>query len=90
MDVVGSLRYPGYSYIDQTISELGADGAPTQTFMIMLSGIPYAVLMSAFGLGICAASAGRRAQRITAALLIGEVVWALWAGSPSPWPRARS
>ncbi|HEU5099455.1 MAG TPA: hypothetical protein VFU22_10580 [Roseiflexaceae bacterium] len=25
MDVVGSLRYPGYSYIDQTISELGVE-----------------------------------------------------------------
>ena len=25
MDMVGSLRYPGYSYIDQTISELGVE-----------------------------------------------------------------
>src|SRR5512133_3960079 len=33
MDVVGSLRYPGYSYIDQTISELSAEGAPTRAFM---------------------------------------------------------
>ncbi len=26
MDVVGSLRYPGYSYVDYTISELSAEG----------------------------------------------------------------
>lgn len=84
MDVVGSMRYPGYSYIDQTISELGADGAPTQTLMMLLSGIPYAVLMIAFGLGIWITSGGRRAQRITAALLIGEVVWGFVGGIAFP------
>ncbi|MBX6342860.1 MAG: DUF998 domain-containing protein, partial [Thermomicrobiaceae bacterium] len=45
-DVVGSLRYPGYSYLDQTISELSAEGAPTRTFMLVLSGIPYAALLT--------------------------------------------
>jgi hypothetical protein len=40
IDVFGSLRYPGYSYVDQTISELSAVGAPTRTFMMTVSGIP--------------------------------------------------
>jgi hypothetical protein len=52
MDVVGSLRYPVYSYIDETISELSAEGAPTRAFMTVLSGISYAVLMIAFGIGV--------------------------------------
>src|SRR5690348_6684079 len=52
MDVIGSLRYSGYSYVNQTISELSAQGAPTRTFMLVLSGLPYAVLMTAFGVGI--------------------------------------
>lgn len=84
MDVVGSLRYPGYSYVDQTISELGAEGAPTQAFMTVFSGIPYFVLMIAFGLGIWLTAGGRRAQRITAALLLGEVVWGFVGGLAFP------
>jgi hypothetical protein len=84
MDVVGSLRYPGYRYIDQTISELGAEGAPTRAFMTVLSGIPYAVLMIAFGMGIWITAGGRRAQRITAAVLIGEVVWGFVGGLAFP------
>jgi hypothetical membrane protein len=84
MDVVGSLRYPGYRYMDQTISELGAEGAPTRAFMMVLSGIPYAVLMIAFGMGIWITAGGRRAQRITAAVLIGEVGWGFVGGLAFP------
>ena len=36
-DVLGTLRYPGYSYADQTFSELTAQGSPTRPLM-MLSG----------------------------------------------------
>lgn len=84
MDVIGSLRYPGYSYVDQTISELSADGAPTQTFMMTLSFVPYVVLMIAFGIGVWITAAGRRAQRITAAVLICEVVWGSLGGLAFP------
>lgn len=83
-DVVGSLRYPGYSYSDQTISELGAEGAPTRGLMTVLSGIPYAALMIAFGVGIWIVTGGRRAGRITAAVLIGEVVWGFVGGIAFP------
>ena len=37
MDVVASLAYDGYSYRDQTISELSATGAPTRTFWLVMS-----------------------------------------------------
>ena len=84
MDVIGSLRYEGYSYVDQTISELSAQGAPTSTFMMLFSGIPYLVLMIPFGVGIWLTAGGRRAQRITAALVLGEVVWGVVGGLAFP------
>ena len=83
-DVVGSLRYPGYSYIDQTISELSAEGAPTRAFMTVVSGIPYAALMIGFGAGIWMVAGGRRAGHITAALVIGEAVWGIVGGLAFP------
>jgi hypothetical protein len=52
--------------------------------MTTLSGIPYAVLMIAFGIGIWITAGGRRAQRITAAVLIGEVVWGFVGGLAFP------
>lgn len=84
MDVIGSLRYPGYSYVDQTISELSAQGAPTRIFMLVLSGIPYAALMTAFGVGIWKTAEGRRAQRITAAVVLGETIWGFVGGIAFP------
>lgn len=84
IDVVGSLRYPGYSYVDQTISELSAEGAPTRTFMMVVSGIPYFVLMTAFAAGIWLTAGERRAGRITAALVLGEVTWGFLGGLAFP------
>lgn len=84
MDIVGSLRYPGYSYVDQTISELSAQGAPTRTFMLVLSAIPYAALMTTFGVGLWRTAGGRQAQRITAALVLGETVWGFAGGLAFP------
>lgn len=75
LDAIGSLRYPGYSYADQTISELSAQGAPTRTFMLAASGIPYAVLLIPFGIGIWTAAGGTRAGRMTAVLVIAEATW---------------
>ena len=49
-DVLGSLRYPGYRYADQTFSELTAQGAPTRPLMVALS-IPYTLLVTAFAGG---------------------------------------
>jgi len=46
-DVIGTLRYPGYSYTDQWFSELTAEGAPTRPLMIALNEIPYNLLVLA-------------------------------------------
>ncbi len=84
MDVVGSLRYPSYSYTDQTISELSAQGAPTRLFMTVVSGIPYVLLMSAFGVGVWMTVGKRRAGRWTAALVAGEALWGFLGGIVFP------
>jgi hypothetical protein len=67
-DVIASLRYPGYSYADQQISELMAVEAPTRSFMITMN-IPYNLLVLAFAVGVWASAGSKRALRITAGLL---------------------
>jgi len=68
-DVVGGLRYPGYSFTSQAISELGAIGAPSESFVDPLFVI-YNVLVVLFGIGVAREAAGRgRGLRITGALL---------------------
>lgn len=84
MDTVGSIRYPGYSYADQVVSELSAEGAPTRTFMQVFSGIPYAALLTAFGIGIWRAAGESRAGHVTGALVIAEAVWGLVGGIAFP------
>jgi hypothetical membrane protein len=70
-DVLGGMRYPGYSFSSQMISELMAIGAPSEPFVDPLF-IIYGLLTLAFGVGVLREGAGRsRALRITGALLIG-------------------
>ena len=33
-DILAGLRYPGYSFADQAVSELFAIGAPTSAFLV--------------------------------------------------------
>jgi len=73
-DVLGGLRYPGYSFNSQAISELMAIGAPSETFVDPLF-IVYGVLALAFGAGVFREGSGRgRALRITGVLLIGYAI----------------
>jgi hypothetical membrane protein len=70
-DVLGGMRYEGYSFTSQAISELMAIGAPSEALVDPLF-ITYGVLALAFGVGVFREGAGRsRAMRITGALLIG-------------------
>ena len=70
-DVLGTLRYPGYSYADQWFSELTAQGSPVRPLMITLNGIPYTLLVAAFAVGAWTSAAPKRAARITGAMLLG-------------------
>ncbi|WP_030169390.1 DUF998 domain-containing protein [Spirillospora albida] len=50
-DVLASLRYDGYSYLDQAISELSAFGSPVRPLMVTVILI-HNVLLLAFGIGV--------------------------------------
>ena len=70
-DVLGGMRYDGYSFSSQAISELAAIGAPSKPFVDPLF-IAYDLLALAFGVGVyLAAAGGPRALRITATMLVG-------------------
>ena len=69
-DVLGGLRYEGYSFTSQAISELMAVGAPSEDF-VDPPFIAHGVLALAFAVGVFREAADRnRALRVTGALLI--------------------
>jgi hypothetical protein len=71
-DVVAAVRWEGYRYVSQTISELMAVGAPTRGFVVGMF-LVHDVLLGAFGVGVW--EAGRRwGLRVTGGLLIGIAV----------------
>src|SRR5688500_20332566 len=71
-DVLGGLRYPGYSFTSQAISELMASGAPSEAF-VGPRFLIYGGLMLAFGVGVVWAGAGRsRPRRVAGTRLIGD------------------
>ncbi|HEY7681662.1 MAG TPA: DUF998 domain-containing protein [Gemmatimonadales bacterium] len=69
-DVLGGIRYEGYGFTSQTISELAAIGAPSRPLVVPLS-ITYDVLVIAFGLGVWGSAGRKRPLRFTAGLLVG-------------------
>jgi hypothetical protein len=82
-DTLAGMRCEGYSFRDQTISELGAIGAPSRAlFSILL--IPVYLLLVAFGVGVWQSAAGRSRVRIVGGLLVGLGVLALTVGQFVP------
>jgi hypothetical protein len=75
-DVFLAMRWEGYSYRDQTISELNAIGAPTRTLSIILGIVGYAFLV-AFGVGVWRSAAASRRMRVAGGGLIalGVLAW---------------
>jgi pimeloyl-ACP methyl ester carboxylesterase/hypothetical membrane protein len=78
-DAVAGLQWQGYSFRDQTISELGAIDAPSRPLFAALLLLVYA-LMVAFGVGIRKAADGDRRLRIAGGLVIALGVMALTVG----------
>ena len=72
-DILAATLWNGYSYIDQTISELMAIEAPTRPLLVSLL-IPYNVLVIAFGLGVWESAGRKRALRITGVLMIAYAI----------------
>jgi Protein of unknown function (DUF998) len=82
MNVFLAGQSPSYSWTSQTISELSAIGAPTQS-QWMLPGIAYTVLAIAFAWGVLKAAEQDRKLRIAGiALLIFGALGLLWPFAP--------
>jgi len=81
IDQLAAVRHAGYhDFASQTISELGARGAPTRQLVNPLF-ILYDLLTIAFGVGVWLSARGNRPLRVVAAALtaIGVI------GLPGPW-----
>src|SRR5262245_39839129 len=76
MNAVGSLLYPGYSGVSQTISELYAIGAPSRRPVAALM-VLYDLLLYAFGVGVWRSAGPSRALRVAAAGMVGKEVLGL-------------
>ena len=77
-DLVAGFLWEGYSFRDQTISELNAFGSPTRPLTIALGLAGYALLV-AFGVGVWRSAAGDRRLHLVGGALVAFGVLALWA-----------
>lgn len=76
-DLAASLLLPGYSFRDQTVSELSAIGASTRPFWIFMSIVTQPFII-AFGIGVWKA-AGTKLQKLTGFMLsLWGVTGYLW------------
>ncbi len=82
MDIVATLLYDGYSYTDQTISELSAIDAPTRSLWVPL-GFVYSVLVIAGGVGVWTSAGQKRSLRVVGGFVAGIGILGLVA-----WPFA--
>jgi len=72
-DILAGMLCPGYSFMDQAISELFAVGAPTSGLAVPLF-TAYSVLLVAFALGVWMSAGRNRALRVTALMVIGNAI----------------
>lgn len=68
-DVYRGVRYPGYSFASQTISELSAIDAPSPRLSLAL-GVAYDALLIAFGFGVLRSAEEKRGLRIVGILFV--------------------
>jgi hypothetical protein len=77
-DMLGALRWQGYSPLSQAISELSAIGAPSRAIWLPF-GFAYDALLLAFGIGVWGCAGSRRRLRVVATLLIAiAAIGAFW------------
>ena len=67
-DILASMRYPGFNYRDQAVSELFAIGAPTSAFIVLFFTVSSTLLLL-FAVGIWKSANGRRALRWLAVMM---------------------
>jgi hypothetical protein len=69
INVLVPLRWPAYSVVNQTVSELSAIDAPTRALWVAVA-MPYPLLFSACGWGVLRSSGDNRALRDTGWLIV--------------------
>ncbi|HSE23020.1 MAG TPA: DUF998 domain-containing protein, partial [Pyrinomonadaceae bacterium] len=72
-DLVAGLRYPGYSFTAQAVSELFAIGAPTSRLVVPLFSLASGLFL-AFAFGMWQSSGGRRLLRLLGLMIAGNAV----------------
>jgi Protein of unknown function (DUF998) len=72
-DIILAMRWEGYSYINQSISELSAIGAPTRPLWITMTFL-FNPLLIAFGIGVWKVADQKRTLQLTGILLS---IWGL-------------
>ncbi len=72
-DIIAGILYKGYSFNEQTVSELFAIGAPTSKLVVTLFTIS-SLLFIAFALGIWLLSNGKRILRALSVMIFGNAV----------------
>ncbi|MDF0731552.1 DUF998 domain-containing protein [Pseudomonas entomophila] len=65
-----ALAYPGYSHLEQAMSQLGAVGAPTHGFSAWVNNYPLGVLFVLFALGVARRFADSPLALLSAALIL--------------------
>jgi hypothetical membrane protein len=85
-DVLGALRYPGYDFTSQGVSELMAVGAPTKDLVNSVF-IVYGVLAVALAAGVLRESSGRRTLRVTGLLLLCYAIVGMFGSRFPAYPR---
>ncbi|MBE3075015.1 MAG: DUF998 domain-containing protein [Actinobacteria bacterium] len=82
-DILASMLWQGYSYANQSISELNAIGAPTRPLTLALFSV-YGLLVIAFGIGVWASAGEKRSLRVAAIVLVVYAVVGLATNWFSP------
>lgn len=72
-DVLAGLRYPGFSFRAQAVSELFAIGAPTSALVVPLFTLSSTLLLP-FAVGVWITSNGIRARRAMAWMIVGNAL----------------
>ena len=67
-----ALAYPGYSHLDQAMSQLGAQGSPTQGFSAWVNNLPLGVFFVLFAVGVMRQVRGSRLALCSALLIFAH------------------
>lgn len=70
-DILASTLYPGYSFVDQAVSELFAIGAPTSYLVVPLF-TAYSLLILAFAFGVWGSAGRIRTLHIVGIILVAN------------------